>query len=95
MYKQDRHYAYWLPCGITRQFFELLDGRIRVPNPGAENQVSVRAYRIGQKCPVTIDKLISDKKSLNCVRRRKILPTLCYKAAMSPRSLLQKKFWNF
>ena len=30
---QDRHYACWLLCGINRQFFELLDGRIPVPNP--------------------------------------------------------------
>lgn len=30
---QDRHYAYWLLCGINRQFFELLDGKVLVPNP--------------------------------------------------------------
>ncbi len=29
---QDRHYAYWLLCGINRQFFELLDGKVPVPN---------------------------------------------------------------
>lgn len=60
-FEQDRHYAYWLPCGINRQFFELLDGRIPVPNPGVEDQVFVSVYRIGQKRPVTIYKLISEK----------------------------------
>lgn len=29
---QDRHYAYWLLCGINRQFFELLDGKVPIPN---------------------------------------------------------------
>lgn len=59
---QARHYAYWLPCGINRQFFELLDGRTPVPNSWVEDQVSVRAYRIRQKRPVTIYKLISEKR---------------------------------
>ena len=30
-------------------------------NPAVEDQASDRAYRIGQKCPVTIYKLISEK----------------------------------
>ena len=29
---QDRHYAYWLLYGINRQFFELLDGKVPIPN---------------------------------------------------------------
>lgn len=52
--EQDRHYAYWLLCGVDRQLFELLDGKTPVPNPDFssdrpyclkyENSLSARQY---------------------------------------------------
>ena len=67
---QDRHYAYWLLCGINRQFFELLDGRIPVPNP----EVSFdRNYCLGYERPLSLKKLRSVagiiRRTVNGVRR--------------------------
>ncbi len=50
-------------------------------NPAVEDQASDRAYRIGQKRPVTIYKLISEKtveqKILELHKTKKHLPTHC------------------
>lgn len=45
---QDRHYACWLLCGINRQFFELLDGRIPVPNPEVSFDRTIVSATIGR-----------------------------------------------
>ena len=72
---QDRHYAYWLLCGINRQFFELLDGRIPVPNP----EVSFdRNYCLSYERPLSLKTLrcIAGivRRTVNRVRRNSV----CY-----------------
>ena len=72
---QDRHYACWLLCGVNRQFFELLDGRIPVPNP----EVSFdRNYCLSYDRPLSSKTLRSIagvvRRTVNKVRR----DSVCY-----------------
>jgi len=72
---QDRHYACWLLCGVNRQFFELLDGRIPVPNP----EVSFdRNYCLSYDRPLSSKALRSIagvvRRTVNKVRR----DSVCY-----------------
>ena len=72
---QDRHYVYWLLCGINRQFFELLDGRVPVPNP----EVSFdRNYCLSYERPLSLKTLrcIAGivRRTVNRVRRNSV----CY-----------------
>ena len=67
---QDRHYAYWLLCGINRQFFELLDGEVPVPNPDVSFD---RNYCLGYDRPLSSKTLHSIagivRRTVNRVRR--------------------------
>lgn len=67
---QDRHYAYWLLCGINRQFFELLDGKVLVPNP---DESFDRNYCLSYDRPLSSKTLRSIagivRRTVNRVRR--------------------------
>ena len=67
---QDRHYAYWLLCGINRQFFELLDGKVPLPNP---DESFDRNYCLGYDRPLSSKTLRSIagivRRTVNRVRR--------------------------
>ncbi len=72
---QDRRYAYWLLCGINRQFFELLDGRIPLPD---ENNSSDRNYCLSYDRPLSSKTLRSIagivRRTVNRVRK----DSVCY-----------------
>ena len=67
---QDRHYAYWLLCGINRQFFELLDGKVPLPNP---DESFDRNYCLSYDRPLSSKTLRSIagivRRTVNRVRR--------------------------
>ena len=72
---QDRHYAYWLLCGINRQFFELLDGKVLVPNP---DESFDRNYCLSYDRPLSSKTLRSIagivRRTVNRIRRESV----CY-----------------
>lgn len=74
-FDQDRHYACWLLCGVNRQFFELLDGRIPVPNP---DESFDRNYCLSYDRPLSSRTLRSIagivRRTVNRVRRGSV----CY-----------------
>lgn len=72
---QDRHYAYWLLCGINRQFFELLDGKVPLPNP---DESFDRNYCLSYDRPLSSKTLRSIagivRRTVNRIRRESV----CY-----------------
>ena len=72
---QDRHYAYWLLCGINRQFFELLDGKVPLPNP---DESFDRNYCLSYDRPLSSKTLQSIagivRRTVNRIRRESV----CY-----------------
>ena len=81
---QDRHYAYWLLCGINRQFFELLDGRGPGPESGSifrsELLPQLRSPAFFEDAPVQSPGLsggqsIEFAETASAIRERKLFTT--------------------